>query len=65
MLARPRAGKVVTLEDGVAGVVDGTEEGKRLTVEDGGVADGGDGRTVGGASAGLWGHVGMNLVFTR
>ena len=42
------AGEVVALEDEVAGTMDGAEEGDRFAVEEGGVADEGDGRAVGG-----------------
>ncbi len=38
------AGEVVALEDEVAGALDGAEEGGRIAVEEGGVADEGDGR---------------------
>lgn len=38
------AGEVVALEDEVAGALDGAEEGNEFTVEEGGVADEGDGR---------------------
>ena len=44
------AGEVVALEDEVAGAVDGAEEGDRFAVEEGGVADEGDG---GGAVGGV------------
>ena len=45
------AGEVVAFEDEVAGAVDGAEEGDRFAVEEGGVADQGDGRAVGGVGA--------------
>ena len=38
------AGEVVAFEDEVAGAVDGAEEGDGFAVEEGGVADEGDGR---------------------
>ena len=41
------AGEVVAFEDEVAGAVDGAEEGDGFAVEEGGIADQGDGRAVG------------------
>ena len=45
------AGKVVAFEDEVAGAVEGAKEGDGFAVEEGGVADQGDGRAVGGVGA--------------
>ena len=42
------AGEVIAFEDEVAGAVDGAEEGDGFAVEEGGVADEGDGRVRGG-----------------
>ena len=53
------AGEVIALEDEVAGAVDGTKEGDGIAVEEGGVADEGDGRVGGKAGANGVGHVGM------
>ena len=45
------AGEVVAFEDEVAGALDGAEEGDGFAVEEGGVADQGDGGAVGGIGA--------------
>ena len=45
------AGEVVAFEDEVAGAVDGAEEGDGFAVEEGGVADQGDGWVGGGVGA--------------
>lgn len=50
------AGKVVAFEDEVAGALDGAEEGSEFAVEEGGVADEGDGGRSCGVSAGAEGR---------